>query len=206
MPGSGGHLGTPSGPRECESAWGHPDTFRLLRFSHIFASVMRETLEEHILRGIFACPLTSAQFHLLKLMCLNGQHPLGEVAGFLGVTPPAATKNIDKLERLGLVARCPSEGDRRATLLSVSRKGRNLVRKYENAMALRLEPALRQFDSDDLNRFVNLLERFCLALIDRSDCEDGMCLRCAAYCEENCPIGRMHSSCPYEKVRTGHRN
>ncbi len=54
-------------------------------------------------------------------MTLNGRHQAGELAEFLGVSAPAATKNIDKLERFGLVVRSPSKGDRRATQLSASR-------------------------------------------------------------------------------------
>src|SRR3990172_1781993 len=93
-------------------------SFRLLRSSHIFASAVREILEQKLVREVSSVPLTLSQFHLLKLMHLNGRHQVGQVADFLGVSPPAATKNIDKLEALGLLVREPSKGDRRARLLS----------------------------------------------------------------------------------------
>ena len=120
------------------------DVFRLLRYTHIFASAVREILELKLLREISPLPLTLSQFHLLKLMTVNGQHQMGQLADFLGVSPPAATKNIDKLERLKLVVRNPSKGDRRATLLSVSPKGRRLVRKYEELKTARLSPVLER--------------------------------------------------------------
>ena len=47
--------------------------------------------------------LTLPQLHLLKLIDRHGRHPVGEVADLLGVSAPAATRNVDKLERLGLL-------------------------------------------------------------------------------------------------------
>jgi len=149
-------------------------------------------------------PLTLLQFHLLKLIALNGDHQMGEIANFLGVSAPAATKNIDKLERLGLVVRSPSKGDRRATLLSSSSKGRRLVQKYEDLKATRLGPVLREFKREELDDFSQLLERFSLCLLKNEESADGLCLRCSAYCEDHCPVAQVRGGCLYQKVRGAH--
>lgn len=177
------------------------DLFNLLRYSHIFASAVREILELKLLREVSESPLTLSQFHLLKLISLNGRHQVGEVADFLGVSAPAASKNIDKLERLGLVARTPSKGDRRATLLSSSRKGRRLVQQYEALKTERLTPVLESFSTEDLRQLTELLERFALALIESEEAGYGLCFRCSAYFEEGCPVSHYHEGCPYLKVR-----
>lgn len=181
------------------------DGLRLVRYSHIFASAVREVLELKLVREVSSVPLTLSQFHLLKLMFLNGRHQVGEVADFLGVSPPAATKNIDKLEALGLVFRAPSEGDRRATLLSVSPKGRRLVRRYEALKTARLAPVLVKFRSKELKQLAHLLERFSLSLLERElaggDDGHGVCLRCDAYIESGCPVGQLRGGCPYQTAR-----
>jgi DNA-binding MarR family transcriptional regulator len=181
------------------------DELRLVRYSHIFASAVREILELKLLREASAMPLTLSQFHLLKLMFLNGRHQVGEVADFLGVSPPAATKNIDKLEALGLVVRSPSKGDRRATLLSVSPKGRRLVRRYEELKAARLSPVLKKFGTEEREQFTRLLERFSLSLLEKELAgehdHDGVCLRCDAYIQAGCPVGRLRGGCPYQTAR-----
>ena len=177
------------------------DVFNLLRYAHIFAAAVQEILELKLLKEVSADPLTLSQFHLLKLISLNGRHQVGEVADFLGVSAPAASKNIDKLERLGLLARAQSQGDRRATLLSSSRKGRQLVERYEARKAQRLTPVLESFTTKDLRQLSRLLERFSLALIDSEETEDGLCFRCSAYFDDNCPVTRLHEACPYQKVR-----
>jgi DNA-binding MarR family transcriptional regulator len=176
-----------------------PNRYQLVRCSHLFASSVREALEEQPLRRATPLPLTLSQFHLLKLIARNGRHQVGQVADFLGVSAPAATRNVDKLERLGLLARVPSQGDRRATLLAVSPKARRLVRDYERAKRERLAPVLASFQPEEIHQLSALLERFAVALYSRERNADGACLRCAAYLDAQCPIARARGHCPYRE-------
>jgi len=180
---------------------GHGEHSQLLRYSHIFASAMRDLLELKVLRDVTDAPLTLSQFHLLKLISLNGTHQVGDVAQFLGVSAPAATKNIDKLERLGLVARRSSTEDRRATLLASSPKGRRLVQRYDALKTERLEPVLEGFSEQELAQLARLLERFSLRLIGQEDGGEGLCLRCSAHFQDVCPVNHLRDGCPYQKVR-----
>jgi MarR family transcriptional regulator for hemolysin len=195
-PGSGAERGR-GGP-------GRETYFSLLRCSHIFASVVREILEIKLLRQVSPTPLTPSQLHLLKLMCANGPHQVGEVADFLGVSPPAASKNIDKLAGLELVRRSPSPGDRRATLLAVGPKGRKLVEDYENLVSERLVPALESFDHEEREQLAMLLARFSVALLEGEEIEDCFCLRCAAYVDSDCPVLRVRGGCFYQRARAAH--
>jgi len=178
--------------------------FYFIRHSQIFASVVHEIVEAKFLGEVSPDSLTLSQFHLLKVIGLNGTHQVGELAGFLGVSPPAATKSIDKLERLGLIVRNPSKGDRRATLLSPSAKGRRLVQRYEGLKADRLAPVLQKFSSKELDSFARFLERFSVSLLDLEQPGRGFCLRCGAYIEEGCPVGQTRGGCPYQTARAAH--
>jgi len=180
---------------------GRDEVFRLLRYSHIFASVVREFLELQLLHEISDEDLSLSQLHLLKLITLDGEHQMGQVAEFLGISPPAATKNIDKMERLGLVSRIPSTGDRRATLLQPSRQGRKLVSRYEALKEDRLAPVLEGFNKKELKQMADLLERFSLRLIHAQEPMSQICLRCSAYYDEHCPIPHLQNGCPYKQVR-----
>ncbi len=177
------------------------ETFRLLRRTHIFASAVREILEVSLLRETSSLPLTLSQLHLLKLMTYNGEHHICELAKILGVSAPAATKNVDKLERLGLVIREPSKGDRRATLVSVSSMGRQLVERYEENKRARVAPVLGSFQPEELAMLSDLLERFAVSLLKVGGADRAYCLRCDAYIESDCPVGRVRGGCPYKKAR-----
>jgi DNA-binding MarR family transcriptional regulator len=176
------------------------DFFKLLRYSHIFSSAVREVLETNLLHEVSPFPLSLSQFHILKLMSVDGEHQVGDVADLLGVSAPAATKNIDKLERLGLIVRKPSKGDRRAILLSVSPLGRKLVLNYEELKSAKLYPLLAEFPEEDVAQFTELLERFSVALFKLEEAGEGYCLRCSAYLEDGCPIGRVRGGCPYQEI------
>jgi DNA-binding MarR family transcriptional regulator len=174
---------------------------RFLRYSHIFSAAIREILGTRYLGEVCQDRLTLPQFHLLKLIALNGQHQIGEVAHFLGVSSPAATKSIDKLERLGLVTRSPSQGDRRATLLAASPKGYALVQRYEERKARRLAPVIEGFTSEEIEQLSTLLERFAVSLLQHERPGRGYCLRCAVYIDEGCPVGRTRGGCSYQHLR-----
>jgi DNA-binding MarR family transcriptional regulator len=189
------------GDTHAEARSGDPAPVELLRNSHIFSSLVREIMEEKYLREITPNTINLSQFHLLKAITLNDERPAGELAGFLGVTPPAATKALDKLEGLGLVVRKSSPRDRRVRLLSPSEKGRELVRAYEALKANRLAPVLDEFEKEELDLLTQLLERFSLRLLEQEASDDGLCLRCAAYCEDHCPVGEVTGGCPYVELR-----
>lgn len=178
----------------------HDELYRLIRHSHIFGSAVRELLEVKLLEEIGADHLSLPQLHLLQLITLNGKHQIGQIADFLGVSPPAATKNVDKLERLGLVTRTPSERDRRATLLASSPKGRRLVDQFQSRKVERLKPVLHEFSEEEVVRLEELLERFSMALIRSEQGTEGLCLRCSAYFDADCPIRHFHNGCPYQKL------
>lgn len=179
--------------------------FRLLRYSHIFSAAVREILERRFLDEASERTVTLPQFHLLKLIGLNGRQQVGEVAELLGVSAAAASKTIDRLESLGLVARGPCEADRRATLLAPSPEGRDLIRRYENLKESRLAPVLARFESDEVDRLTELLERFSVLLFAQEKAGEGTCLRCAAYCQTDCPIGEVLGRCPYDSMRSRNR-
>jgi DNA-binding MarR family transcriptional regulator len=177
-----------------------------LRYTHIFSQAVQEVLETKFLADAIPQSLTVPQFHLLKLIALNGNYQVGEVAGFLGVSSPAASKNIDKLERMGLVRRMTSPDDRRATLLSANSKGREMVRRYEDLKSQRLAPILQKFPPEELQQFTRHLERFSVLLYSQERTDESFCLRCAAYTDNRCPLGKILGNCTYEKIRSRGRS
>ena len=190
-----------AGPRGRERAEGEVSLLGLLRQTHIFASTVREILEVKLLREVSDAALSLPQLQLLKLMTRDGQHQVTEAAHFLGVSPPAATKNIDKLEGLGLIIRERSTGDRRATLLSVSPQGRRLVEEYERRKAELVTPVLERFRPEELAQLTSLMERFSISLLERETPEAGFCARCCGYVESGCPVDWLLGDCAFRKLR-----
>lgn len=199
MPPRSSEHGSGWGSRRRRRAEGGEPSIRLIRNAHIFASAVREMLERAVLCEICADSLTSSQFYLLRLMVSDGSRHIGDVADVLGVSAPAATKTIDKLERLEFVTRQPSTEDRRATLLAPSTKGRRVVSRYSAALGRRFAPIFREFSREDLRQLADLLERFALCLIKQKPGDEGYCLRCGAHYDQHCSVGKLRGGCPYQQ-------
>jgi DNA-binding MarR family transcriptional regulator len=168
---------------------------RFLRCGHILGSLLREILDESYLGERCGRTLTRTQFCLLKLSTVNAELHLSEVARYLGVTPAAMTKNVDKLERLGLVSRSMSEMDRRSILLNATPAGFDMVRDYEAFKESRIVPVVASLDEDELEDLCDLLEGLCVDLVRHGHPATGRCMRCAGYYSADCLVGLEMGDC-----------
>lgn len=169
--------------------------YRFLRYGHVLSSLLREFLEEDFLRKVCPHRLTRAQFCFLKLIATNSDIQVGELARSLGVSAAASSKNVDKLERLGLVSRSSSSEDRRAILLSASADGRQLVREYERLKTSQLAPVIEALGSEKTEVLCDLLEEVCLGLLTRETVPKETCMRCAGYFREGCAVEALEGQC-----------
>ena len=168
---------------------------RFLRCGHILGSLLREILDESYLGERCERSLTRTQFCLLKLSTINAELSLSEVARYLGVTPAAMTKNVDKLEQMGLVSRCASESDRRSILLTASSDGIAMVHDYEAFKESRIEPVIASLDEAELDELCDLLEALCVDLVRHGHPATGRCMRCAGYYSPDCLVGLELGDC-----------
>ncbi len=171
----------------------------LIRYSHIVSSAVREILETDPLEQAGGAGITARQLHLLEFIALAGHH-IDDVAKFLRITPPAATKAVDKLERRGLIVRTACAGDRRVTILACSEEGLQLVARYRSLQQETLATAMGAFDDDEISRFAGILERYALALISADGRSDAPCLRCSGYYDRDCPLQYTQRGCAYRSA------
>jgi len=174
---------------------------RFLRCGHILGSLLREILEESYLSQMCSHPLTRTQFCLLKLITLNAELQLSQLAKYLGVSPAAITKNADKLEEMGLLTRDPCAEDRRATLLSASDEGLRVVGEYEELKETRIAPVVSSLEESELDELCDLLEALCVDLVRHGHPETDSCMRCAGYYSNDCLVGMAQGGCALQSRR-----
>lgn len=73
--------------------------------------------------------VTRRQHELLSYLWQCKQGSVGEIAAMLGVSSPAATKAVARLERKGLVTRKENEIDRRGVKVSLTPAGMEAVQQ-----------------------------------------------------------------------------
>ena len=106
--------------------------------------------------------LTYAQSQVLYYV---GDHPechMGDVAKAFGVTLPAVTHIVDRLEQKQFLLRGDHPADRRVYLLELTRQGKALVQELRTMQQRGVEAVLARMSSEDRAKVIKGLE----ALVD----------------------------------------
>jgi DNA-binding MarR family transcriptional regulator len=94
--------------------------------------------------------ITSRQATLIWLVKRNPGLSLAELASEEGISPPAMSGHIDRLERAGLLERVRSSDDRRRVGLRLTDKGERLMRRVRARRTTWLTDRLRTLEPEAL--------------------------------------------------------
>ena len=106
--------------------------------------------------------LTYAQSQVLYHVADHPGCHMGDVAKAFGVTLPAVTHIIDRLEQKQFVLRGDHPADRRVYVLELTRQGKALVQELRTMQMRGAEDVLARMSADDRGRVIKGLE----ALVD----------------------------------------
>ena len=106
--------------------------------------------------------LTYAQSQVLFHVADHPGCHMGDVAKAFGVTLPAVTHIVDRLEEKQFLARADHPADRRVHLLELTRAGRTLVDELHGLQMRGVEAVLRRMAAEDRQGVIKGLE----ALVD----------------------------------------
>ena len=94
--------------------------------------------------------ITARQATFLWLVKRSPGLSLAELAAEEGISPPAMSGHVDRLERAGLLKRERSSGDRRRVGLKLTEDGQRLLRRIRARRTTWLADRLRTLESDEL--------------------------------------------------------
>jgi DNA-binding MarR family transcriptional regulator len=106
--------------------------------------------------------LTYAQSQVLFHVAEHPGCHMGDVAKAFGVTLPAVTHIVDRLEEKQFLERADDPTDRRVYVLELTRTGRALVDELHGLQMRGVEAVLRRMAAEDRQRVIKGLE----ALVD----------------------------------------
>ena len=109
-------------------------------------------LNRRLRRELAPLGITGGQAALLWAIRSNPGMGLLELAELEGVSAPAMSAHVDRLEAAGLVARRRSERDRRRVELEVTEEGLRILRSARRRRTAWLAERLGRLEPDELER------------------------------------------------------
>jgi DNA-binding MarR family transcriptional regulator len=175
---------------DIESAKGDEVTPELnnefLSSARVLAWSVREVIERTVLREVAGQNFTFSQLKLLYLVAHTDTLNISDAATFLGVSPAAASKAVDKLVRRRLLRRAETQQDRRTSRLSLTENSRKLMEAYLKARDERVGAVFSQFSPEELKRTSEVLDRLAGAITSSGADPKAVCMQCEIYFREDC--------------------
>ncbi|PNV66413.1 MarR family winged helix-turn-helix transcriptional regulator [Rubneribacter badeniensis] len=115
--------------------------------SGTFNSILR--IEERSLDNRLTHGLTITEVHTIVAVGLHERNPMNVVAARLGVTLATLTTAVAKLVRKGFIERSRFEDDRRVVLVSLTKKGRQVLRAHNLFHRQMIDEALADLTEEE---------------------------------------------------------
>lgn len=132
----------------------------ILNASRMMVEILAQCLLSAETEGI-----TPAQFRILDMVHGKTDKP-AEIAAMLGISPPAVTSLLERLEERGLLERKAGREDRRRVELALTSAGEELVRKVNRCRRAKLRKLLEKLDGKSRASLRESLELLYKAYLD----------------------------------------
>ena len=161
----------------------------------IMAQVVTEICQRNTRKQASDIPLSRNQCYILKILATSGEFLISELARILDMSPAAASKNIDRLEQLGLVVRQAHSGDRRSLEVKLQDKGRQIVEEVTQITVRKMGPLMAQFSEAEKTQLLGYLQRVVKYTLADENNTDLICLQCGGRCGDECVVQAGRGAC-----------
>lgn len=125
--------------------------------SGTFNSILR--IEEKSLDNRLTHGLTITEVHTIVAVGLHECNPMNVVAARLGVTLATLTIAVNKLVKKGFIERTRAEDDRRKVLISLTKRGRQVLRAHNLFHRQMINDALADLTEEEERVFASSLAK-----------------------------------------------
>lgn len=130
------------------------------RIEQQLTMLMRRVQRIHLSTSSGDMDLDRSAYGILCQLVDEGPQRVGALAGVFGLDPSTITRQVQALERAGLVARRVDQEDRRASILELTDEGRSALQRTRTYRRERFEQVLADWPQEDRDQLARLLERF----------------------------------------------
>lgn len=121
--------------------------------------LLRRVQSIHISTSSGEMDLDRSAYGILCRLADEGPQRLGALATAFGLDPSTITRQVQSLEKAGLVHRRADLEDRRASILDLTEEGHVVLQHTRAYRRERLEQMLEEWSDQDLGEFARLLAK-----------------------------------------------
>jgi DNA-binding MarR family transcriptional regulator len=126
---------------------------------HLLQRSTRAHLYARLTAGLDSA-LDEATYPVISGLARLGAQSAAQLAADIGIDRSVVSRHATRLERAGLIARLPDPADQRATLLSLTARGRQAVQEMRQRLAAAFDDYLATWPPGEARLFAANLSRF----------------------------------------------
>jgi DNA-binding MarR family transcriptional regulator len=172
-------------------------TRQIAEYSRLLSQILYDIIEVNFFDELESDQLTKSQFTILKILSVSDTSTVSEIANILRISRAAASKNVEKLVQSRLVKRRVIKDDRRVAEISLSEKGRELVKSYETLFFRKQSRALNNFTNQEQDQLLTLLSKYVANILHGEKDIDLICLQCKESLINGCNLGKDINKCKF---------
>jgi MarR family transcriptional regulator, organic hydroperoxide resistance regulator len=167
----------------------------------LVAFLTRQYIERRFIEEATEKPLSYVHMNLLRILDTRPGETVGDIAQYMKVSYPAATKTIDKLVRLGLLKRREDTQDRRIAHLHLTPSGKKMVDKYDSLKMQEITRILEDFGAENALNLNKQMHDLSAAIVKLAPITKSVCLQCGAYDPDECQMNSNTKTCGFLDAR-----
>jgi DNA-binding MarR family transcriptional regulator len=145
-----------------------PDPLKALHEALLqIVNILNRPQGDNVILARAGVSLDTALFPLLVRVSVQRNLTIGELADQVGRDYSTVSRQITRLQALGLIHTEPSKADRRRRLLSVTAAGKNTVKKIDRARNLVMSEALDGWSQTEIIELAQMTTRLAAAMQPR---------------------------------------
>jgi DNA-binding MarR family transcriptional regulator len=119
---------------------------------YLFFPLFRKKLFKHKRRS-HEGKMPHSYYHVLKILDKHGNLPMSKIGKNIHISKSNMTSLIDKLVENGLAERLPDQNDRRVINISITDKGKDVLKDWRKNSNNEIKKSLSVLSEEDLEKF-----------------------------------------------------
>jgi DNA-binding MarR family transcriptional regulator len=119
---------------------------------YLFFPLFRKKLFKHKKRPNQG-KMPHSYYHVLKILDKHGNLPMSKIGRNVHISKSNMTSLIDKLVENGLAERLPDQNDRRVINISITDKGKDVLKDWRKQSNNEIKKSLSVLSEEDLEKF-----------------------------------------------------